>query len=423
MMRLATIGLNHHTAPVAIRERLAFAAATLSDAVRDLLQTVAAEAVILSTCNRTEIYCVADAEDVIDWWANYHQMNVDEIRPYLYTHGCSETIHHAYRVACGLDSMVLGEPQILGQMKEAVRIATEQRALGTWLNALFQRTFAVAKEIRSHTCVGDNTVSMASASVKMAETVFPDLHQTRVLLVGAGEMNELVATYFAAKKPLAMTIANRSLPRAQALCDSLIVSATTCSINDLPQIIHQYDVIISCTASPLPIIDKGTMEQAMVQRAGKPIFMLDLAVPRDIESQVNEINGIYLKTVDDIDSVVATGKEARRVAAAAAEQMVASKVAEFVAWQKQRQRVPLICALRDEGERARQQVLNNAIKQLEKGLSPQEALERLSVQLTNKLLHAPTRLLNKGNDETLTAAVSQIYRLQPPQHENERRLA
>lgn len=423
MMRLATIGLNHHTAPLAIRERLAFTAAALPDAVRDLVKEIAAEAVILSTCNRTEIYCVAEADKVIQWWANEHQMSVDEISPYLYTYGCGETIRHAYRVACGLDSMVLGETQILGQMKESVRIAREQHALGTWLNALFQRTFSAAKEVRSHTSVGDNTVSMASASIKMAEQVFPDLSQVNVLLVGAGEMNGLVATYFAARRPRLLTIANRSLSRAQNVCDHLNVPANACLLNDLPNIIANYDVIISCTAASLPIIGKGMMENAMMARAGKTVFMLDLAVPRDIEMQIGDMAGVHLKTVDDIDAVVEMGKEARRIAAASAEQMVERKVAEFVEWQKQRQRVPLICALRDEGERARQQVLQNAMKQLEKGLSPQEALERLSVQLTNKLLHAPTRLLNKGDDETLTAAVSQIYHLQAHLHESERKMA
>lgn len=421
MMKLATIGLNHQTAPLAIREQLAFTADDLAHAVRDLVRDTAAEAVILSTCNRTEIYCVADAEAVMTWWANYHNVSLETMRPYLYNYGCGDTVHHAYRVACGLDSMVLGEPQILGQMKDAVRVATEQNALGTWLNALFQRTFATAKDVRSHTHVGNETVSMASASVKMAQTVFPDLSQTNVLLVGAGEMNELVATYFAAKQPQKLSIANRSLKRAQDLCDSLLMPAQAYLLSDLPSILSEYDVVISCTAAPLPIINVAMVQAALSQRDGKPMFMLDLAVPRDIEAAVAHLPTITLKTVDDIDSAVATGKASRQEAAAAAEQMVARKVAEFVDWQKQRQRVPLICALRDEGERARQYVLQNAMKQLAKGVHPHEVLERLSVQLTNKLLHAPTRVLNKNDD--LSQAVSQIYHLQTPHHQNERRAA
>lgn len=411
MMKLATVGLNHQTAPVHIREKLAFTAAALPEAHSSLTQHAATEGVILSTCNRTEIYCVADADSVIEWWAQYHQLSAAEIRPYLYVHGCSETIHHAYRVACGLDSMVLGEPQILGQMKNAVRVASEQRGLGIWLNALFQRTFSVAKEIRSRTSVGDNTVSMASASVKMAEQWFSDLSNANVLMVGAGEMIGLVATYFAAKQPTKLTIANRSLVRAQDLAGSLICPADACTLDHLPEIFHQYDVVISCTASELPVIDENLVAQAMQTREHRPIFMLDLAVPRDIAANVKQLNNVHLYTVDDIYHVVESGKEARRDAAYMAERLVEQKVAEFIEWQKQRQRVPLICALRNEGERARQQVLNNAFKQLAKGANPEEVLERLSVQLTNKLLHAPTRVLNKGGDGDLTHAVSQIYSL------------
>lgn len=420
-MKLTTIGLNHQTAPLAIREQLAFTAADLPEALRSLTSEAAAEALILSTCNRTELYCVGDAEQIVDWWARYHRLNAADIRPYLYTYGCSDTVRHAYRVACGLDSMVLGEPQILGQMKEAVRTARCHSSMHTWLNALFQKTFAAAKDVRSHTSVGDSTVSMASAGLKMAERLFGSVDGLNILLIGAGEMIELVATYFAAAAPRGITVANRTLARAQELCDGLAVQARPCLLGDLPHILHEYDVVVSSTAAPLPIVGKGMVESAMRLRQGKPMFFLDLAVPRDIEAQVAELDGVHLYTVDDMVSVVQSGKEARREAAAAAEEMVTQKVDEFIEWQKSRQRVPLICALRDEGERARRQVLNNAIKQLAKGATPEEVLERLSVQLTNKLLHAPTRVLNKGlgDDRVLVDAVSQIYSL--PQASNERR--
>lgn len=421
-MRLTTIGLNYQTAPVAIREQLAFSAAILPDAVRDLTDTAAAEALILSTCNRTELYCVGDAESIIQWWADYHRLSVADIRPYLYVYGCSDTIRHAFRVACGLDSMVLGEPQILGQMKDAVRVAEKEGSLGTWLNSLFQKTFATAKDVRHHTSVGDNTVSMASAAVKMAEQQFGDISNLNVLFIGAGEMIELVATYFAAKQPKRLTIANRTLPRAQNLCQRLNIAEDVSLLVDLPHILTDYDVIIASTAAQLPILGKGTVEQAMQQRQHRPIFMLDLAVPRDIEAQVAEISGVYLHTVDDISAVVQSGKELRKEAAAAAEHMVGQKVADFISWQQSRQRVPLICALRNEGERARRQVLNNAMKQLARGASPEEVLERLSVQLTNKLLHAPTRLLNKGDDNGLVDAVSEIYSLQHPNIPNRNNL-
>ena len=414
-MKLTVIGLNHHTAPLAIREQLAFAAAVLPEAVRDLSVNAAAEAVILSTCNRTELYCVGEADMIINWLANYQGVNAADIRPYLYTLGCSETIRHAFRVACGLDSMVLGEAQIFGQMKEAVRIAREQGSISTWLNALFQRTFQAAKEVRSLSGVGDNVVSMASAAVRMAEQSVGDIGSLNVLFVGAGEMNENVATYFAAKQPRSLMIANLTLTRAANLCSKLGNGAQACKLEALPEILHRYDIIISCTGSELPVITREMMAHATAQRIGslKTQFMLDLAVPRDIEAEVAQLPHIALFTVDDMAERVAHGKEARAAAAAQAEAMVQAKVNEFVAWQQSRQRVPLICALRDEGERARQQVLNHAMRQLAKGTPPEEVLERLSVQLTNKLLHSPTRALNKADshDVHVVNALAQVYHL------------
>ncbi|WP_061726204.1 glutamyl-tRNA reductase, partial [Neisseria meningitidis] len=411
-MQLTAVGLNHQTAPLSIREKLAFAAAALPKAVRNLARSNAAtEAVILSTCNRTELYCVGDSEEIIRWLADYHSLPIEEIRPYLYALDMQETVRHAFRVACGLDSMVLGEPQILGQIKDAVRVAQEQESMGKKLNALFQKTFSVAKEVRTDTAVGENSVSMASASVKLAEQIFPDIGDLNVLFIGAGEMIELVATYFAAKSPRLMTVANRTLARAQELCDKLGVNAEPCLLSDLPAILHDYDVVVSSTASQLPIVGKGMVERALKQRQSMPLFMLDLAVPRDIEAEVGDLNDAYLYTVDDMVNIVQSGKEARQKAAAAAETLVSEKVAEFVRQQQGRQSVPLIKALRDEGEKARKQVLENAMKQLAKGATAEEVLERLSVQLTNKLLHSPTQTLNKAGEEDkdLVHAVAQIY--------------
>ncbi|ARB72338.1 TPA: glutamyl-tRNA reductase [Neisseria meningitidis] len=413
-MQLTAVGLNHQTAPLSIREKLAFAAAALPKAVRNLARSNAAtEAVILSTCNRTELYCVGDSEEIIRWLADYHSLPIEEIRPYLYALDMQETVRHAFRVACGLDSMVLGEPQILGQIKDAVRVAQEQESMGKKLNALFQKTFSVAKEIRTDTAVGENSVSMASASVKLAEQIFPDIGDLNVLFIGAGEMIELVATYFAAKSPRLMTVANRTLARAQELCDKLGVNAEPCLLSDLPAILHDYDVVVSSTASQLPIVGKGMVERALKQRQSMPLFMLDLAVPRDIEAEVGDLNDAYLYTVDDMVNIVQSGKEARQKAAAAAETLVSEKVAEFVRQQQGRQSVPLIRALRDEGEKARKQVLENAMKQLAKGATAEEVLERLSIQLTNKLLHSPTQTLNKAGEEDkdLVHAVAQIYHL------------
>ena len=413
-MQLTAVGLNHQTAPLSIREKLAFAAASLPEAVRNLAQSKAAkEAVILSTCNRTELYCVGETEQIIEWLAQYHNLPAEEIRPYLYTLDNNETIRHAFRVACGLDSMVLGEPQILGQIKDAVRVAQEQESINTNLNALFQKTFAVAKEVRTDTAVGENSVSMASASVKLAEQIFPDISDLNVLFIGAGEMIELVATYFAAKNPKLITVANRTLPRAQELCDKLGLNAEPCLLTELPDILHEYDVVVSSTASQLPLVGKGMIERALRLRLNMPMFLLDLAVPRDIEAEVGELNDAYLYTVDDMMGIVQNGKEARQKAAAAAEAMVEEKVGEFVRLQQSRQSVPLIRALRDEGERARRQVLENAMKQLAKGASAEEVLERLSIQLTNKLLHSPTQTLNKAGSENsnLVDAVAHIYQL------------
>ena len=413
-MQLTAVGLNHQTAPLSIREKLAFTAASLPEAVRNLARSKAAkEAVILSTCNRTELYCVGETEQIIEWLAQYHNLLAEEIRPYLYTLDNNETIRHAFRVACGLDSMVLGEPQILGQIKDAVRVAQEQESINTNLNALFQKTFAVAKEVRTDTAVGENSVSMASASVKLAEQIFPDIGDLNILFIGAGEMIELVATYFAAKNPKLITVANRTLPRAQELCDKLGLNAEPCLLTELPDILHEYDVVVSSTASQLPLVGKGMVERALRLRLNMPMFLLDLAVPRDIEAEVGELNDAYLYTVDDMMGIVQNGKEARQKAAAAAEAMVEEKVGEFVRLQQSRQSVPLIRALRDEGERARRQVLENAMKQLAKGASAEEVLERLSIQLTNKLLHSPTQTLNKAGSENsnLVDAVAQIYQL------------
>jgi glutamyl-tRNA reductase len=413
-MQLTAVGLNHQTAPLSIREKLAFTAASLPEAVRNLARSKAAkEAVILSTCNRTELYCVGETEQIIEWLAQYHTLPAEEIRPYLYTLDNNETIRHAFRVACGLDSMVLGEPQILGQIKDAVRVAQEQESINTNLNALFQKTFAVAKEVRTDTAVGENSVSMASASVKLAEQIFPDIGDLNVLFIGAGEMIELVATYFAAKNPKLITVANRTLPRAQELCDKLGLNAEPCLLTELPDILHEYDVVVSSTASQLPLVGKGMVERALRLRLNMPMFLLDLAVPRDIEAEVGELGDAYLYTVDDMMGIVQNGKEARQKAAAEAEAMVEKKVGEFVRQQQSRQSVPLIRALRDEGERARRQVLENAMKQLAKGASAEEVLERLSIQLTNKLLHSPTQTLNKAGSENsnLVDAVAQIYQL------------
>ncbi len=286
-MSLTSVGLNHQTAPVSIREKLAFAAQVLPQAVIELADEVD-EALILSTCNRTEIYAVGEAQTVVEWLSRFHRIPVAEISPYLYVQDAAQTVRHAFRVSCGLDSMVLGEPQILGQLKDAVRVAQECDTLDTTLNMLFQRTLAVAKEVRTHTAVGEQSVSMAAASVKLAEQIFPNITDLNVLFIGAGEMIELVATYFAARAPRRITVANRTLSRAQELSDKLGTTADAALLSELPEIMNLYDVVVSSTASQLPIVGKGVIESALKKRRNKPMFLLDLAVPRDIEPQVSD---------------------------------------------------------------------------------------------------------------------------------------
>lgn len=413
-MSLTIVGLNHQTAPVAVRERLAVSQQDLPAALLSLFHADGIdEALILSTCNRTEIYAVGASENIIAWLAQFHHLPVADFREYLYIYQENQCVRHAFRVSCGLDSMVLGEPQILGQLKDAIRAAQDCGTLNSSLNMLFQRTLSVAKEIRTKTDVGGQSVSMAAASVKLAEQIFPKISDLNVLFIGAGEMIELIATHFAAKRPKLTTIANRTVANAVALAEKLDCRANAVALDRLPEIMPQYDVVIASTASPLPIVGKGVVEAALKKRRYTPMFLLDMAVPRDIEPQVAELSDAFLYTVDDMTDIVNMGKEARQKAAKNAEVLIEQSVTAFIEWQKSRQTVPLIRRLRDDAEKSRQFVLANAMRQLAKGTPPEEVLERLSVQLTNKLLHAPTKALNPNafDEDNLTDAVSKIYHL------------
>lgn len=417
-MQLLAIGLNHHTAPLAIRERLAFPAETLTAALAQLVESHAArEATIVSTCNRTELYCATtQPEEVLRWLVGYHGMALHEVAPYLYQLDAAETARHAFRVASGLDSMVLGETQILGQIKDAVRTAERAGTMGSLLNGLFQKTFAVAKDVRSQTAVGASSVSMAAAGVKLAEQIFASVGELNVLFIGAGEMIELVATHFAARQPQKLTVANRTLERGQRLAAEFGGNAIT--LSELPEQLQHYDVVVSSTASQLPIIGKGMVERAIKARRHRPMFMLDLAVPRDIEAEVGRMDDVYLYTVDDIASIVEVGQQARNQAAEEAEAIINHRVVEFVDWLKRRESVPLIRALRDESERVRRHTLDAALKQLARGDTPEKVLEALSLQLTNKLMHPPTQALSTGSGAAHDAQVeliARLYRLHPEQ--------
>ncbi|KZE34460.1 glutamyl-tRNA reductase [Crenobacter luteus] len=414
-MHLVAFGLNHHTAPLAIREKLAFPAELLPEALSSLTAGVANEAAIVSTCNRTEVYCAsADPQAALSWLAHYHRVPMAELAPYLYQLDARDAARHAFRVASGLDSMVLGETQILGQIKDAVRVAERQGTMGTLLNALFQKTFAVAKEVRSKTAVGSASVSMAAAAVRLAEQIFPSVSELKVLFIGAGEMIELVATHFAARKPRRITVANRTLERGQRLAERFGGDAIL--LAELHDALPAYDVVVTSTASQLPIVGKGMVERAVRQRRHKPIFMLDLAVPRDVEAEVAELSDVFLYTVDDIAGIVEVGREARQEAAREAETIIEGRVAEFLDWLRRRDAVPMIRALRDEAERTRRHALEAAMRQLARGDDAGKVLETLSQQLTNKLMHPPTQALARAagpEHDALVAAIARLYRLHP----------
>jgi glutamyl-tRNA reductase len=417
-MQLFTFGINHQTAPLAVREQIAFNVETLDSALRDLVDNGAAkEATILSTCNRTEIYCSTSAPtQAVDWLAAYHHLPANEIEPYIYRLPQEEAIKHAFRVASGLDSMVLGEPQILGQMKQAVRQAEQAGTLGFLLHKLFQRTFSVAKDVRTQTEIGANLVSMAAAAVKLAERIYPSISEQSILFIGAGEMIELNAVHFAARNPKHITVANRTLERAQVLARRINGHAIT--LNELPEQLAHHDIIITCTASPLPILGKGMVERALKARKHRPLFIVDLAVPRDVEKEVAELNDVFLYTVDDLSDVVRDGLDARQGAVKEAEVIIDSGVNDFMHWMQSREMVPTIRALRDHAERQRRAEMEKALRLLAKGESPERVLDLLSASLTNKFLHAPTQALNQAQAserEAILEAVHRIYHLHSPE--------
>ena len=392
---LFTLGLNHQTAPLAVRERVVFHVERLHEALAELKRGLAREAAILSTCNRTEVYVSADEkpDELARWLAGYHRLAPGDLQPYLYTLPHERAVRHAFRVASGLDSMVIGEPQILGQMKQAARAAESAGTLGSLLHRLFQRSFAVAKEVRSTTRIGAASVSMAAAAVKLAARIFPSLRDQSVLLIGAGDMIELTATHFAAQAPARITVANRTLERAERLAARF--NAQPIELRSLGERLHEYDIVVSCTASSLPILGKGLVERALRARRRRPMFMVDLAVPRDIEQEAGELDDVFLYTVDDLAGIVNANFDARRSALEQAEAIIETQVGHFMHWMRLREGVPLIRALRDEADAARREELERALKALERGENAAQVLDALSRKLTNKLMHGPTQALTE----------------------------
>lgn len=412
-MQLYVIGVNHTTAPIHIRENIAFNSDHLGNALHELTASGANEAAILSTCNRTELYCCTDEpSNVLHWLAQYHKLDVQTLAPYTYTYPADSAVKHAFRVASGLDSMVLGEPQILGQFKQSVKFAQDAGTLGTLLHKLFQRTFEVAKEVRTNTDIGANSISMAAAAVKLAQRIFGDISEQNVLFIGAGEMIELCADHFAAQRPKNMTIANRTLERGSNLAEK--INGHAILLNDLPAHFADFDIVITSTASQLPIIGLGMVESAVKARRHRPIFMVDLAVPRDVEAQVADLDDVFLYTVDDLAQVVSDGIENRQSAAMEAELIIDTRVVDFMQWFKKRDAIPTIKALRDQFDITRRAELEKALKQLQKGDNPEKILESLSNALTNKFLHAPSHALNHSHGEQhskLEELVKQLYHI------------
>ena len=397
-MALLSLGINHQTAPVDIREKVAFAPEQMSQALSELQSLPAVnESVIVSTCNRTEIYCETgqqDIDEITAWLSTFHGVSADELVPYLYQHDDQNVATHLFRVASGLDSLVLGEPQILGQLKTSYDQARQDNSVNSVLDRLFQHSFSVAKRVRTDTDIGSNPVSVAFAAVDLSRQIFGDLSNLQALLIGAGETIELVARHLNSRHIGSMVIANRSVERAAGLAEQL--GAEAVQINAVPEQLVNADIVISSTASQLPILGKGATEAALKQRKHRPIFMVDLAVPRDIEAQVGDLEDIYLYTVDDLKSVIDENLKGRELAAEEAQEIIRLEVIAFQRWLSTHQSRDEIKALRDNAQQIKTETLKRALSQLEQNPDIETVLSRLADDLTSKLVHQPTIELRKA---------------------------
>ncbi|EPP5771465.1 glutamyl-tRNA reductase [Vibrio cholerae] len=409
-MSLLAIGINHNTASVELREKVAFGPEKLSLALNQLSTSSHVKGgVILSTCNRTEIYCdvrSASKNKVIEWLSQFHQVSLDELKPSLYVHEEQAAIRHLMRVACGLDSLVLGEPQILGQVKQAYAEARENHAVNPATEKLFQKAFSVAKRVRTETEIGGSAVSVAYAACTLAKHIFESLADATVLLVGAGETIELVAKHLAGHHCKRMIVANRTRERALSLAQQF--GADVIELNEIPDYLAQADIVISSTASPLPIIGKGMVESALKARRHQPMLLVDIAVPRDIEPQVGKLNDAYLYSVDDLQSIVDSNIEQRKVEAIQAEAIVSEESATFMSWMRSLQAVDSIRDYRKQANEAREELLNKSLQALAAGGDPEKLLIELSNKLTNKLIHTPTRALQTAAEQGEPAKLAVI---------------
>lgn len=409
-MSILALGLNHHTAPVDIRERAAIGEGQVGKALHALKQVdTVKEAAIVSTCNRTEIYCGMDRQDVqavVDWMHRYFELRDDGFEPYLFHHADREAVHHLMRVCSGLDSMVLGEPQILGQIKRAYRDADEHGALGNELSPLFQTAFSVAKQVRTDTAIGNSPVSVAFAAVSLARQIFADLGKQNALLIGAGETIQLAARHLKTAGIGSIRIANRSIDKAALLASE--VGGQAIGLTDIPDSLAAADIIISSTASPLPILGKGAVQRALKQRRFRSQLIVDIAVPRDVEAEVSELDGVFLYTVDDLQAVIDENRQSRQEAAFEAEEIITAQVDMFMRKLQSLGAKDVIRAYRAKVDVIRSTALDKSIKQLSAGQNPEAVLQQLAHTLSNKIMHTPTARMREaaeqGNMPVLEAA-------------------
>ncbi len=420
-MLLLALGINHKTAPVRIRERLAFAPEHLHQALQELLSRGGArEAAILSTCNRTELYCGLSSNDgrqVLQWLGDYHALPVAELIPYLYEHPQNQAVRHVLRVASGLDSMILGEPQILGQVKSAYQAASNAGTLGTLLERLFQHTFSVAKQVRTDTEIGASPVSVAFAAVSLSKQIFADLAKQTALLIGAGETIELVARHLHENHIGRIIVANRTVQRARELAKPF--GGYAIGLDEIPTHLVEADIVISSTANPNVILEPSQVKSSLRQRKHRPVFMVDIAVPRDIHPEVAKLEDVYLYTVDDLHEIIQEGLQSRQEAAKQAEEIIDTQVDHFMAWLRAQDSTQYVRALRQQAEGLRDQVLERAHKQLRQGKDPAEVLNYLANTLTNKLIHAPSTGLRTAGAQgrsDLVDTIKTLYKLDDDTH-------
>lgn len=415
-MTFLAVGINYNTAPISVRERLSFPTEILESSLKGLLRVKdIEEAAILSTCNRTELYCSSNLNNeqtLINWVSETKQINIEDFAPYLYFHTDRSVCRHIFRVACGLDSMVLGEPQILGQMKTAYQAAFDAGALGKNLGTLFQHTFTAAKKVRTDTAIGSSPVSVAFAAVQLAQQIFDKLSEQTALLIGAGETIELAARHFSQQGIGRIIIANRTYDKAHALATQF--NGYAISLSELPNHLEEADIVISSTASQLPILGKGRVESALKKRKHKPMFMVDLAVPRDIEAEVDQLRDVYLYTVDDLQNTIDQNMNSRRLAATQAEEIIDTQVDYFLAWLRVQGAQSTILDYRTQAELARDDALLKALASLKNGIPPEDVINRLAYSLTNKLIHTPStqiRAAAENERHDLINAAREIFKL------------